>query len=134
MAKPVIAGRALVITSTKKAEDIKFLERYNPEALYLFEAQQNGTNKKIFELGVCTALDEPLIKDNAVVFNGVDAEGFAQLTTALPSCVDNLKEFVADCFGSILANIADVEHGFDEALAEAKAKRQAILDAIEVGA
>lgn len=130
--KAKIVGKALVIESGYTVEDIQFLETYSRDDLCLFEAQPNGTNKKVFELGVCPCCSEPLVSDKAVIFNDKTADGKALLTVMLPK-VDKVKDYVADEFGTILTNIKDVEFGMDEKLAAAKARRQAILDEITEG-
>lgn len=130
--KAKIVGKALVIESGYTVEDIQFLETYSRDDLCLFEAQPNGTNKKVFELGVCLCCSDPLVSDKAVIFNDKTADGKALLTVMLPK-VDKVKDYVADEFGTILTNIKDVEFGMDEKLAAAKARRQAILDEITEG-
>ena len=130
--KAKIVGKALVIESGYTVEDIQFLETYSRDDLCLFEAQPNGTNKKVFELGVCPCCPDPLVSDKAVIFNDKTADGKALLTVMLPK-VDKVKDYVADEFGTILTNIKDVEFGMDEKLAAAKARRQAILDEITAG-
>lgn len=130
--KAKIVGKALVIESGYTVEDIQFLETYSRDDLCLFEAQPNGTNKKVFELGVCPYCTDPLVSDKAVIFDDKTADGKALLTVMLPK-VDKVKDYVADEFGTILTNIKDVEFGMDEKLAAAKARRQAILDEITEG-
>ena len=130
--KVKIVGNALCIESSYTVEDIKFLENYSRDDLCLFEAQPNGTNKKVFEMGVCPCCEEPYVEQNAVIFNSQTSDGHAVLTIMLPKA-DDLKGYVADVYGDVITNIKDVEYGMDERLAAAKSRRKAILDEIEVG-
>lgn len=131
--KAKLHGKAFVLTSDFTVEDIAFLENYSPEDLFLYEAQPNGTNKPVFEIGVCPLSEQPLIGDQAIIFNDKDAEGHAQITVMLPHGLENVKDFVADVYGTVINNLKDVEFGMEEKLAAAKERRQAILDTIEEG-
>ena len=51
MAKIMVAGDAVVVTSDMKLEDIKLVKKYRPEALTLFEGE--GEEKEpVFKIGI----------------------------------------------------------------------------------
>ena len=125
MAKITITGDAVVITSSKKLEDIKTLEKYKPEALTL----KNDKDEVYFKVGTGSgSINKYGISFNAESRTG---DGTATLTLNLYDVTDAVK-FVSDNYGMALINLNKVEDGFDAALEEVSAQQAEILSNITI--
>lgn len=125
MAKLTIAGDALIITSSRKLEEIKTLEKYNPEALVLKD--ENG--EVYFKVG--TGVGN--INKYGVSFGDASrtGDGTATLTMILEG-VDDAVKFASDNFGMALINLNKIEAKFTEALEEVSAQQAEILENITI--
>ena len=127
MAKINIVGKAAVITANAGFEDIKLLERFNPEALKLKE-----NDEVVFKIG--TTCGEGSINQYGVLFDGVsrDGSGKATLTLFVEDGDEDVKEAIADEFGTALSNLKKLEETIPEAVRSVKAAREAIIADITV--
>lgn len=132
MAKIVIAGDAIVITSTQKLEDIKTLEKYRPNALTLYETDENGKKTEVFKVGSTTG--EGAISQYGASFGSTthDTAKLATITMSLPRGVEDAKKYVADMVGVAIINLNKVEEQFEAALAEVTAEKAAVLENISI--
>lgn len=132
MAKVTIVGDAVVITSAKKLEDIKLLEKYRPKALCLFETTEDGSRETVFKVGSTGA--HGCITKYGASFGSTthDEEKLATITLDLPRDVADAKKFVADAIGAAILSLNKVEAQFDAALAEVNAEKAAVMENITV--
>lgn len=125
MAKVLVAGNAVVITSAVKLDDIKLISKYQPEALVLFEGE--GKEKEpVFAVGI----GDGGITAFGAEFNQAtrDGQGKAQLTEMIPAGVENVKEYVSDKFGRAVLKLNKLEAQLPAAI-EAIAAEKAAIDA-----
>lgn len=139
MAKIIIAGDAVVITSSKTLEEIKTLEKYNPKALILAEADIDclgnpipGTFNEVFK--VATSSDKSSVSQHGVVFNGTSrgGEGFATATVVIPEGVEDVNEYVMDTMGKAIIRLNVVEDSLSDAISEVVRDREAVKEHIVV--
>ena len=125
MAKITIVGDAIVVTSSRKLEDIKTLEKYKPEALTL----KNDKDEVYFKVGT----GKGSINKYGVSFanESRNGDGYATLTLSSEGVTDAVK-FVSDSYGTALINLNKVEDGFDAALEEVTAQQAEILSNITI--
>ena len=131
MAKITIVGDACVITSDKKLEDIKLLEKYSPKALSLFE-EENGKKTEVFK--VCTADGAGSISKYGVCFEsaGHNDEGLATLTVLLPQGIEDVMAYAEDVYGPAIMKLNRVEEQFNLALGQVQAEKAAIREHITI--
>lgn len=128
MAKFIITGDAFVVTSSHTLEELKTLEKYDPKALSLFEADED-TGKKHEVFRVYTAASgKGGINVNGAQFACVSRDGSeaASITVLLPDGVEDAKEYVNETFGPAIVKLEKVEAQLDEALAKVAADKAAI--------
>ena len=127
MAQVKIAGKAMVITSGAKLEEIKNAEKYRPNALRLFGGEEG--KELLFVVG--TAKSASGIDRQGVVFCDTNADGYAQLTLTLPADV-NPQDYVPEVYGPALTKLCAVEEQLPAALAEIRADKERVQGMIEV--
>ena len=130
MAKIVIAGDAVVITSALKLEDIRNVEKYRPNALYLMGGEDG--KEPIFRVGTAKkgSLSEYGIEFAAETH---DDEKLASITLVNNcACGADVKECVAEDIGPIVMNLNKVEAAIPAVLEEIAAEKAAILANISV--
>lgn len=129
MANIKILGNIFAITSTFKLEDLKRIKRFRPEALTLKD--ENG--EPVFEVGVCSAGG---FGASCVVFccETQDEARLACVTAELPKIPEgkNVREFLADEVGGILAKLNKLEATLPEVLDEINAEHEVALASIDV--
>lgn len=132
MAKIVIAGDAIVITSNQKLEDIKLLEKYRPKALCLYETGENGKKEEVFKVGSTTG--EGTISQYGASFGSTthDEDKLATITMTLPRNVTDAKQYVADAIGVAILNLNKVEAQFAAALADVVSEKAAVMENISI--
>lgn len=133
MAKITIAGDAVVITSTKKLEDIKTLEKYRPKALTLFGTNEDGKREAVFAVGTTNGAGS--ITEYGASFGSAahDGSGLATITLPVPAGAGaDMKQAVADQIGVAIINLNKVEAQVDSALASVKADKDAVMETITV--
>ena len=133
MAKTVIAGDAVVITSSVKFEDLQLIKKYRPAALTL-RGGEDG-KEPIFSIFV-KDFGRGDINDNGVIFASAtrDEQKLATVTMNLPE-VDadvDVKKFVADSIGGALANLDALEATLPTVVEEIKTQYNKVLDNITV--
>lgn len=129
MAKILVAGNAVVVTSNIKLADIALIGKYRPEALTLFEGE--GDEKEpVFAIGIGGCGISPF----GAEFNqeAHDGSGNAQLTEFIPSEIEDVKAYVSDKFGRAILKLNKLEAELP-AVVNAIAAEKAAIDAnIEV--
>lgn len=127
MAKIVIAGSAMVVTSAAKLEDIKTLAKYAPKALRLFEKDEDGKKEEVF--AVCVAEGgKGSIGNYGASFDNVthDKDGKATITMCIPGDVKDAKEYAAETIGKAVMLLNKVEAQFEAALKSVDAEKSAV--------
>lgn len=134
MANLKIVGDAVILTSSAKLEDIKLLEKYNPDALRLYKVNEDGKKEVVFTVKTGIAGG---INARGAIFCSVapDGSGLATGTFEVPegSTPENVKEKVASLVGPGVINLNKVEEQIPDALAKVHAEKAAILESISVG-
>lgn len=129
MAKITIVGKAVVITSAMKLEDIRTIKKYRPEALTLKGGEDGkepifaievGNVGSINKVGVCFA-DETY-----------DNNKYATFTRMVDYSGDDIKEHVADELGSAITNLKKLEATLPNVLEEIAAEKADIMSNITV--
>lgn len=131
MAKITIAGDAVVITSSLSLEDIRKVEKYRPEALYL----KGGENNKEILYGIATTTDCGNINEYGASFGreSHDADKKAVITMCIGDvAVENVKEYVADLIGRAVTNLTKIEATIPAVLAEIAEEKNQIMSNIAV--
>lgn len=131
MAKIVIAGEAVVITSSLKLEDIKAIEKYRPNDLVL-KGGEDG-KEPIFRLGATTGAGGINSVGASFGREASDGSGLACITmvkTGVPT--DNIKEWVADSLGSAITNLNALEEKLPEVLTAINTQKATVMANITV--
>lgn len=131
MAKIVIAGDAVVVTSSVKLADYKKIKKYRPKALTLLGGEDG--KEPIFCVGVTNGAGS--IRSAGVEFGkGTrDGAGLACLTTTLDGVeTEDIKGYVADKFGPAVLLLGKIEEKIPGILEEIEAEEAAILSNITV--
>lgn len=130
MAKIVIAGDAVVVTSAIKFEDIKNVKKYRPEALTL-KGGEDG-KEPVFAIDVTNGAGS--INQYGASFGAKtrdDAE-LATLTLIAGNVDGDIKEFVADKLGCALTNLNKLESTLPDVIKEIADEKAKVLNAITV--
>ena len=129
MAKTVVTGNALVVTSDLKLEDLKMVKKYRPSALTLWGGKDG--DEPIFAISTegCAGINEfgATFKDESR-----DGSGLACITMELRYDGDSLKEYIADKIGGALMNIAKLEATIPAVIEEIGAERATVMDQIAI--
>ena len=132
MAKVVIAGEAVVITSALKLEDIRALERYRPDALTL-KGGKDGT-EDIFKIG--TSDSRGRISRYGISFDNAshDDGKFATLTVCLecPEGTEDVQAWVAETYGTAIINLNKLEETLPDVISGISAERAEVLHNISI--
>ena len=131
MAKVVIAGEAVVITSTLKLEEIKNIAKYRPAELTL-KGGENG-KEPIFAIAPTTGAGS--INQNGASFGreASDGSGLACVTmvkSGVPT--EEVKEWAADTLGSAIINLNALEAKLPEVLDAIAAEKATVMENITV--
>ena len=129
--KICITGVAYTLTSDISINDIELLKRYNPDALKIID--ENGNHK--FAIDYCEG--NPSTTPFCIVFGGFtrDEAKKATATGALPSGMssdEQAKEYVAEIFGKIIANLKSMEVSVPVEAKRISDERQALIDSIDI--
>lgn len=129
MAKIVIAGKAVIITSALKLEDIRTVKKYRPDALILKGGEDGkepifglsvGTTGEINNFGVCFT-DET--RDDAKL---------ATLTLTTSYSGEDIEEHIADEIGGAVNKLNKLEAALPAVLEEIAAEKAEIMSNITV--
>lgn len=132
MAKIVIAGDSIVVTSSKTLEAIKTLEKAHPKALCLYEQNEDGKNEEIFRVASTTG--QGSINCYGASFGSVthDDAKLATITMQIPAGTQDAVAYAADRIGCAITLLEKVEAQFDAAIEEVAAEKAAVLAKITV--
>lgn len=127
MAKITIVGDAIVVTSSKKLEDIRTLEKYRPKALCLFETDENGNREEVFRIATTNGYGS--INQYGASFCGEthDEEKLATITLSVPEGVKDVMEYTLNKIGTAIIMLNKVEEQFDDALCEIEVEKEEII-------
>ena len=128
MAKIVLAGDAVIVTSAVKLEDYKKVKKYRPKALVLMGGEEN--KEQVFRVGVSSGNGS--ISPYGVEFakETRDENKFACLTTVLDGVDGDVKKYVADTYGPSVLLLNKIESKIPEVLAEIETEEAEILNSI----
>lgn len=131
MAKIVIAGDAVVITSTQTLESIKTLSKYRPKALCLYETDEDGNKEIAFKVA---AADKGSISKYGATFAAAtrDEDKLATITMTMPAGTTDAEKWVMENIGNAILNLNKVEAQFAEALASVTDEVNAIKENISI--
>lgn len=130
MAKITITGRAVVITSAMKLNDLKTIKKYRPNALTLYEGEGEG-KEPVFAIGVGQGFGN--IGKYGAEFGHTNSDGYAQITM----CCDvdtsgDIKEYVAENVGCAILQLNKLEEMLPDVIREIEAEKASIMDNITV--
>ena len=131
MAKILIAGQAVVVTSSLTLDEIAEIKKYRPEALVLYEGE--GPEKEpVFKIGVSKSSGK--INTFGAEFGGEshDEEKLATLTMVIPETCEDVKGYVVDAIGASILKLNKLEESLPGVLNEIKAERAQIDEVISV--
>ncbi len=131
MAKIVIAGDAVIFTSSLKLNDIKTVAKYRPDELVL----KGGENGKEPIFAVSAAEGTGKINQYGVTFTQETRDGakLATLTVLAKGVGDGgMKEWVADQYGKALIYLNKLEAKLPGVLAEISAEKDSVMRNITV--
>lgn len=130
MAKIVIAGDAIVITSALKLEDIKTIQKYRPNELVL-RGGENG-KEPIFAIGVTEGAGN--INEVGASFGRAshDDDKLATITMVAGGVVGDVKEWVADRVGGAIINLNKLEEKLPAVLEEIASQKAEVMSNITV--
>jgi len=130
MANIKIVGRAVVITSSMKLEDLKTIKKYRQKDLTLYEGE--GQEKvPVFAIGVVPGFGN--INKYGVEFGHANSDGLAQVTMA--SHVkdgEDIKTAVAEEVGTAILQLNKLEEKLPDVLHEIEAEKASIMANISV--
>lgn len=130
MAKIVIAGEAVVVTSAIKLEDLRKVAKYRPDALVL-KGGEDG-KEPIFRIGVCSGTGK--INKYGAEFGAEthDDAKLATITLVTGALEGDIREAVAEAIGASILNLNKLEETIPTVLAEIDAEKAAILGNITI--
>ncbi len=131
MAKIVIAGDAVVVTSAMKLEDLRTIAKYRPDALVL-RGGEDG-KEPIFAVSV-TENGCGGINRYGATFGSESRTGdnLASLTMYVHAADSDIREYIADKIGTAIINLTKLEETLPSVLEEIKEQRAAVMDNIVV--
>lgn len=131
MAKITIAGKAVVVTSSMKLEELATIKKYRASALKLMGGKNN--EDELFALDVGTSGTGSLGKYGAFFCDETpDAEKKACISMLLTGVQGDIKEYVADALGEGITYLNQLEAKLPDVLKEIVAQKKAIMDGITV--
>lgn len=130
MAKIVIAGDAVVITSSMKLADIQTIQKYRPKELTL-KGGEDG-KEPIFAIGVTDGCGS--INEVGASFGRVshDDEKLATITMVTDGVAGDVKKWVADRIGGAIINLNKLEEKLPAVLAEIEGQKAEVMSNITV--
>ena len=130
MAKVTIAGKAIVITSALKLEELETVKKYQPKALVLLGGEDG--KEPIFAVGVVRGSTGKIGNVGVEFGEETQTEKLATMTLMAPADVKDMKEYVADKYGAALMNLAKLEANLPAVIGAIAAEKQSIMDNISV--
>jgi len=129
MSKTQIVGLAAVITSAVTMEELKKLQKYQPESLKLVERQEDGTKKEKFAISTGETLS---VNKYGIQFNSVTTNGKASVTVPIPAYTEDKVAWVKENLGVAILNLNVMEDQIENALLNLAEHFQAVEENIEV--
>lgn len=117
----------LVIKSSKKLEEIEFLQKFLPDALRIADAE----GEPRFSVCIAKEGDGRLNNIGAEFAPVADANGLAKITIALPVCND-VKDYIADNYGQAIADLKEIESKLERYLVTAQQRLQEVKSLINI--
>ena len=131
MAKIVIAGDAIVVTSALKLEDIRTIEKYRPKELVL-KGGEDG-KEPVFAIGTTNGTGNINAVGASFGRESHDGEKLATITMYVGGTESgDIKEWVADRVGAAIINLNKLEEKLPAVLDEIAAEKAAVLSNITV--
>ena len=130
MAKVTIAGKAIIITSALKLEELETVKKYQPKALVLLGGEDG--KEPIFAVGVVRGSAGKIGNVGVEFGEETQTEKLATMTLMAPADVKDMKEYVADKYGAALMNLAKLETNLPAVIGAIAAEKQLIMDNISV--
>lgn len=129
MAKTVVAGNALVVTSEMTLDALKMVKKYRPKALTLWGGKDG--DDPLFTISTEGGAG---INDFGATFKDEarDGSGLACITIGLEYTGDKLKEYIADKFGGALMKLDKLEKTLPEVVDEIGDERDAVMESIQI--
>lgn len=121
-ASAVIQGSACIVTSGMTAEQIKRYKKFHPEALVMYDED----DEPVFAMSYDEEGPGSIDNNGAVFGAAVDAEGHATITVLLDPTSENLEELVFDKLGRALLNLNDLEEQLLEGIGKLDEEEAAI--------
>lgn len=130
MAKIVIAGDAIIVTSSMKLADIQTIQKYRPSELVL-KGGEDG-KEPIFAIGVTNGAGN--INEVGASFGRTshDEEKFATITMVTDGVTGDIKEWVADRIGCAIISLNKLEEKLPAVLAEIEDQKAEVMGNITV--
>ena len=130
MAKVVIAGDVVVVTSSLKLDEIRTIERFRPSALNLMGGENN--NEVVFAIGTTTG--QGSITQHGACFGGESHtdEKLATVTLTHGRASGEVKEWIADNLGAAIINLKKLEEELPAVLETIKSERDEVITGIVV--
>lgn len=138
MAKVTITGDAMVITAEFTTKELKLVEKRRPEVLTLYDMDHTtGAKSPIFKVGTSKGRDVICSVGNyGITFPSLtrDDDAKASITVLLNSDVTpiegDIREYVADVYGTAITNLGDIETLVANAVEGIKADTKELLESI----
>ena len=130
-AKVVIAGDAVVVTSSMKLEDLLTIAKYRPDALVLRGGEDN--KEKVF----CISANKRgigEINQYGATFGSESHDEAKLATITLGVCAgeEDIKEVVADQLGSAIIKLRELEETLPAVLSEIAEEKAAVMSSISI--
>lgn len=121
-----VIGSSIVVTSSKKLEDIKAVEKYRPSALVL----KDDEGEPVFRVAIGSGAGSLTRYGAEFAPSTINLEGKATITMAMPAVEGDasaIRGAVADTVGTAILSLNKVEDTIDDVLAEVQEEREAIM-------
>ncbi len=132
MANIKIVGDVAVIESAFTLDELKTLQKYAPKSLSLFEADEDGKKAEAFRVGVTAGKGSIGQFGASFASASHDERKVATITMAIPTDVEDAKEYVAEAVGLAIVKLNKIEEQIPEALAQVEADKAAVMANIEL--
>lgn len=131
MAKVLIAGNAVVITSEYSLSDLRKVAKHRPECLTL----KNANDENIFSVFVEDS-GAGTISNYGVLFADETRDAEKRATLTMTVCSDeeitDIRQYVIDEIGTGLSRLKEIENNLCFALSEIDAEIEALMNDITV--
>lgn len=119
MSKIIIAGTTITVKSNIKMDDMKKIAAYRPNALKLFDTDEDGHKIPVFSVGV-TRPGMGCISDFGVCFGNTtfDDDKTCCVTIGIPEGTEDVRKFVSEKIGMSIVMLDKVEAQITPALEE----------------